>query len=225
MLRPQQTRQAMSCGASKLLCAVIAGVLAGCGGGAGSSTGAADRPAAHARPASPPQETVAARPPAARVGRWAIRVRAIAPRSSGAVTFAAGPLRPIGKDGAEHELLITNTGQRPVAFADTRSSRLLGARGRREPLAGDEGCGYVQDRPGAAIELNACRGNRDELVVPSGRTATRTITLLWNLPGAGRLTPDTYVFRRPVRFAAGREAPDNGRGHAGVVRLVYTFGG
>jgi len=161
-------------------------------------------------------------PPAVRLGRWTIRVRVIAPRSSGSITFDAGLLRPVEEHSVEHELVITNTGRRPVALADTRSSRLLGARGRREPLAADEGCGYAQNGPGAAIEPNACRSNLDAFVVPAGRTVIRTITLSWNLPGAGRLAPGTYMFRRPVRFAAGRRAPDGGRGHTAVVRLAYT---
>lgn len=227
--------------AGKLLCAVIGGALAGCGGGAGSSTPAAVRSAVDAPPGSLPrhhevgasQKTLTKRlpvgalskRPAVRVGRWTIRLRVMAPRSAGAITFGAGRLRPAGEHGVEHKLLINNTGRRPVTFADTRSSRLLGASGRGEPLAGDEGCGYAQNRPGAAIEPNVCRSNLDAFVVAAGGTVTRTVTLFWKLPGAGRLTPGTYVFRRPVRFAAGRRTPDGGRGHAAVVRLRYTVSG
>lgn len=47
---------AMRRGASKMLCAAIAGVLAGCGGGAGSSTRTVDRPAADARPSLRPRD-------------------------------------------------------------------------------------------------------------------------------------------------------------------------
>lgn len=54
---------------------------------------------------------------------------------------------------------------------------------------------------------------------------TRTITLFWDLPGAGQLKPGTYVFRLPLRFAAGRRPPESGRGHAAVLRLVYTDSG
>lgn len=214
---------AVRLGSVRLLCVVMAGLLAACGGG--SSTQAADRRAGDVRPAGYGPGSALSQRPAVQVGRWTIRLRVIAPRSSDAIRFDAGLVRPAGKHRVEHELAITNTGRWPVAFADTRSSRLLGAHGRREPLAGDVGCGYALNGPGAAIEPNVCRSNLETFVVPAGRTVTRTITLFWDLPGAGRLTPGTYAFRRPVRFVAGHRPPESDRGHAAVVRLVYTVTG
>lgn len=120
--------------------------------------------------------------------------------------------------------LFANTGRRTVAFGDTRRSRLLGRRGR-EPLAADRGCGYAFTEPGRRLPIiaDACQRYLDTFTVAPGRTASREVSLTWELPGRSRLTAGRYVFRRVVRFAPGTTAPDAGEAPDRVARIIYTI--
>jgi hypothetical protein len=182
-----------------LLCVIAAG----CGGAAQPQASSTHRTAQ----------------PAASV--WSLRV-AVGTPAVGPITVTALPLRPAAANDAhpwmQHELVFRNDGNRPVTFADTRTSRFLGEVPRL--IAGDEGCGYEQ-RP-ARVIAGACEMYLDAFTVPPHAAVTRTVTLFKELPGMKRLVPGTYVFPRPIRFAVGGTAPDAGDGHAAMVKVRYV---
>jgi hypothetical protein len=74
-------------------------------------------------------------------------------------------------------------------------------------LAADEGCGY-------AVQplVPVCRLDLRLLTVEPRASVAGTITLFKGLRGMKPLAPGTYVFRKEIRFQAGREFP---------FRLVY----
>jgi hypothetical protein len=122
-----------------------------------------------------------------------------------------------------HDLVFRNTGDRPVSFADTRSSEFARGSGHHQLLVGDEGCGYALNRPGAPARAGACLAYLDSLVVKPHASARRSITLFKGLPGMNRLSADTYLFRREVRFQPGTRQPGGGEGRWGVIRLAYRI--
>jgi hypothetical protein len=145
---------------------------------------------------------------------WVVSV-ALRAGGLGPVEVAVGPLRPAPPNNSypwlEHELVITNTADRPITFADTRTVRILDGL-----LVAEEGCGYAL-RP---LEP-ACLLYLDIPSLPPGDSRSRTVTLWKGLPGLQALEPGTYVFRKVLRFAFGRAAPGPGTGARAVVRLVY----
>jgi hypothetical protein len=145
----------------------------------------------------------------------------------GPIVFAAGDLARANPSNAHpwivHELVFRNTGDRPVSFADTRSSEFARGPGHRQLLVGDHGCGYALNRPGAPARAGACLANLDVLVVKPHASARRSITLYKGLPGMDQLSAGTYLFRREVRFLPGTRPPDGGEGRSGVVTIAYRI--
>jgi hypothetical protein len=117
--------------------------------------------------------------------------------------------------------MLRNTGDRPVTFADTRSSRFIGEGGHSRVLAADQGCGYALDGQEAGAKAGACLSYLDLLRVEPDASAKRSITLFKGLRGIDRLVASTYIFRRSVRFQFGHRMPDEAEGRWGTVTLVY----
>jgi hypothetical protein len=151
---------------------------------------------------------------------WIVTVSARAV-GLGPVDVATGPVRPAegwGHVWLQHDLTLTNTGNRPVAFADTWTTAVLGPRDRPVLVAtADERCGYHAVRPLRAV----CRLPLIFVDIRPGRTVTRLATLWKGLRRMAPLEPGTYVFRQPFRFSFGKYPPAEGRGHAGAIKLVY----
>jgi hypothetical protein len=198
-----------------LAVALATPLIAACG------SGSDEDPNVAARAAPPP---AAAREPLT-AGRWRIRV-AVRPSRLGPIVVAARDLvraKPTSfHPWIQHDLVFRNTGNRPVTFADTRSSKLIGEAAHNRLLVADQGCGYSRDRPQAAVRAGACLAYLDLLTVEPHASAERSITLFKGLPGMDRLVAGTYVFRRLVRFQAGSRQPGEG-GRLGVVRVVYEI--
>ena len=117
----------------------------------------------------------------------------------------------------QHELVFENTSDRPVSFADTRTAAVLGSRGRPMLVGADEGCGYHRVNPLRGV----CLLYLDLLTIDPHGSASRTITLWTGLRGLKPLVAGRYVFRKPMRFQAGREVPAGGTGR--TVRLELTY--
>ena len=143
----------------------------------------------------------------------------------GPVEVATGPLRPAegwGRVWLQHDLILTNTGDRQVTFADTWSAGVLGPRGRPMLVAtADDRCGYYAVKPLRA----GCRLPLIFLAIKPDRSETRLTTLWKGLRRMASLDPGTYVFRQPLRFSFGKHPPGEGRGHRGVIKLVYRVAG
>jgi hypothetical protein len=169
-------------------------------------------------------DEAAAAPEALTVGRWRVRVT-VKPSRLGPIGFAVRNLargkRASSRPWIKHDLVFRNTGNRPVTFDGSRTSKFIGEAGHARLLAADEGCGYALNYPGAPAKAGACRAYLELLTVKPHASARQLITLTWGLPGMDRLVPGTYVFRRPVRFQLGNRPPDDGLGPSGVVRLAY----
>ncbi|MDX6593818.1 MAG: hypothetical protein QOJ13_3014 [Gaiellales bacterium] len=164
--------------------------------------------------------TPSASQPAA--AEWNVEVT-VGSLSAGPITVAAAGLRPAaaGVDSRpwmQHELVFRNTGDTPVTFADTRTSRFLGQLPRL--LAGDEGCGY--EKRTARVIPGTCESYLDAFTVQPHTTVRRTVTLFKELPGMQQLVPGTYVFGRQIRFAMGSVAPDEGDGRAVTLNVRYA---
>jgi hypothetical protein len=123
----------------------------------------------------------------------------------------------------QHELVIDNTGRRPLRFADTRSSAFISPPGTRRLIASDEGCGYVPQTTVWPLEVGACLTYLDAFVIKPRARVSRTIALIKGLHGMKPLTPGTYTFERVIRFRVGQEIPDEGEGRSVVVRLDYRL--
>lgn len=160
------------------------------------------------------------------IGQWRVRLT-VRPSRIGPIVFAARNLASAKRTNSdpwiEHDLLFRNTGNRPVTFADTRSSEFIGRPGKPQLLAADEGCGYARNSPTAPARAGACLTYLDLLTVKPHATVKRSVTLYEGLPGMGQPVPGTYVFRRPVRFQPGSEIPGESEGRSGVVRLTYQL--
>jgi hypothetical protein len=158
-------------------------------------------------------------------GRWRIGV-AVSPSRLGPIVFAARNLarpKPTSSDPwIQHDLVFRNTGDQPVTFADTRSSKFVGESGHNRLLVADEGCGYSRMHPQAPVRAGACLAYLDLVTVKPHASAERPITLFKELPGMDRLVAGTYVFRRPIRFQAASRQPGGG-GRARVVTVVYEI--
>jgi hypothetical protein len=158
-------------------------------------------------------------------GSWRIAV-AVRPSRLGPIVFAARDLARLKPTSSvpwlQHDVVIRNTGDQLVTFADTRTSKFIGESGHHRLLVADEGCGYSLTHPQAPARAGACRSYLDLLRVKPHASAERTITLFKALPGMDRLVAGTYVFRQPIRFQAAGRQPGGG-GRAGVVTVVYEI--
>jgi hypothetical protein len=151
---------------------------------------------------------------------WVVTV-SVEARGLGPVEASAGSFRPAtgwGRQWLSHDLVLSNTGERRVTFADTWGADVLGPRDRPMLIADADGrCGYSRVRPLRA----ACILPLIFVGIRPGRSEVRVATL-WK--GVGRmapLEPGTYVFRQPLRFSLGKHPPAEGEGRAGVIKLVY----
>jgi hypothetical protein len=151
---------------------------------------------------------------------WRVTVSAKAVRL-GPMDVSAGPLRPAtgwGRTWLEHDLVLSNTGERKITFADTWRAGVLGLPGRPMLVAEADGrCGYRAVRPLRAV----CRLPLIFVDIQPGRTVTRLATLWKGLRRMAPVEPGTYAFRQPLRFSFGKYPPTEGRGHAGAIKLVY----
>ena len=151
---------------------------------------------------------------------WLVTVSAKAVRL-GPVEVAARPVRPAegwGHVWLEHDLVLTNMGNREVSLADTWTAAVLGPRRRPMLLADASGlCGYRAVRPLRA----ACILPLIFVDVKPGRSVTRTVTLWRGIRRMKPLRPGTYVFPQPLRFRLGKYPPAEGEGRTGAVELVY----
>jgi hypothetical protein len=151
---------------------------------------------------------------------WSVRV-SVEPSDLGPISVSVGPLRPAtgwGRQWLEHELVLTNTGNRRVTLADTWTVDKLGPRGRPMLLAEADGrCGYRAVRPLRA----ACILPLIFVDIQPGRSVTRVTTLWKGVRRMAPLEPGTYVFRQPLRFRLGKYPPAPGEGRTGAIELVY----
>ena len=171
--------------------------------------------------ASPPERALSAKP----VDGWQIKV-SVRPSIVPPLVLSVRALRAVPqKDGRgwQHELVIDNTGGRPLRFADTRSSAFIGAPGTRRLIAADEGCGYVPQTAVWPLEADACQLYLDAFVIKPRARVSRTITLIKGLPGMKPLTAGAYTFARLIRFRVGQQIPDAGEGRSVVVRIDYRL--
>jgi hypothetical protein len=143
------------------------------------------------------------------------------------IVVSVGPARAAPRNEArpwvQHELVFENTGDRPVRFADTRTSAFIGPSGHRMLLAADEGCGYGSETRTSRIEAGACLLYLDAFAVKPHASVSRTVTLFKELRGMEPLTAGTYIFERAIRFRLGHEIPAEGTGRTAVLRLVYEI--
>jgi hypothetical protein len=128
------------------------------------------------------------------------------------------PAEGWGRQWLEHDLVLTNTGNRQVTFADTWTAAMLGPRRHPVLLAEADGrCGYRAVRPLRA----ACVLPLIFVDIKPGRLQTRVATLWKGLRRMNPLRAGTYVFRQPLRFRFGRTPPAAGTGRRGAIELVY----
>ena len=151
---------------------------------------------------------------------WRITVTAKAV-GLGPIEISTGRFRPAtgwGRQWLEHDLIVTNTGDRPITFADTWRADILGPRRRPMLLVEADGrCGYRAVRPLRA----ACILPLIFVDIKPGLSVTRVTTLWKGLRRMAPLEPGTYVFRQPLRFGLGKYPPAAGEGRAGAIELVY----
>ena len=152
---------------------------------------------------------------------WTVEV-SVEPFDLGPIRVSVGSIRRVRPNDSrawvQHDLVFTNTGHRPVTFADSRSGALLGPRGNPLLLAADQGCGYAPHD--GRIEL-ACLLYLDIPTVEPQGALTRTVTLWKDLRGMEPLKAGTYVFRKTLRFKAGHKPPAEGAGRMATLRVVY----
>jgi hypothetical protein len=151
---------------------------------------------------------------------WAVMVSAKAV-GLGPIDVSVGPFRPAtgwGNRWLEHDLVLTNTGDRPVTFADTWTVAVLGPPGRPMLIAEADGrCGYRAVRP---LRV-ACILPLIFVGIRPGRSETRVATLWKGVRRMAPLEPGTYVFRQPLRYRLDRHVPTAGEGRTGAIKLVY----
>jgi hypothetical protein len=172
------------------------------------------------------EERLPAPPPGA-IDGLIVKV-SVEPSNLWPIVVSVGPARSAPRNDArpwvQHELVFENTGDRPVRFADTRTSAFIGPSGhRRRLLAADEGCGYGWETRTSRIEARVCLLYLDEFEVRPHASVSRTVTLFKELRGMEPLTAGTYIFERAIRFRVGHEIPDEGTGRTAVLRLVYEI--
>ena len=143
----------------------------------------------------------------------------------GPLRVSVGPVEAAPGNDARpwvtHELVFENLGDRPLQFADTRTSRFIGPPGHRALLAADEGCGYGKPS-GSAVEAGVCALYLDAMRIRAHSSASRTITLFKDLRKMP-LVEGTYVFEKPIRYTAGTSIPQEGTGREVVLRIVYEI--
>jgi hypothetical protein len=151
---------------------------------------------------------------------WNVTVSAKA-TGLGPVDVSVGPFRPAtgwGRQWLEHDLVLTNNGDRRVTFADTWRADILGPRRRPVLIAEADGrCGYRAVRPLRA----ACVLPLIFVHIKPGGSVARVTTLWKGLRRMAPLVPGTYVFRQPFRFQFGTHVPGEGEGRSGAIELVY----
>ena len=151
---------------------------------------------------------------------WTVQV-SVEPSDLGPIVVSVARVRPVQERGShawlQHELLFENTGDRRITFADTRTAAVLGPPGRPMLVASDSGCGYYRVKP----LRGACPMYLDFPSVKPHDSISRTVTLWKGLRGMTPLATGTYVFRKLLRFQAGREVPEEGAGRAVTIELVY----
>ncbi len=165
----------------------------------------------------------AARYQALTVGRWRIRVT-VKPSQLGQITATVKNLRRAKPTNShpwiEHDLVLGNTGDQAITFANTRRSAFIGKQGHRQILVADEGCGYAQDSPKAPVTAGVCNASLPiPLTVNPHASAKVAISIFEGLPGMNPLVAGTYVFPQPMRFCPG--AGGQAKCHWAVLRLVY----
>jgi hypothetical protein len=209
--------------AALLSCAV----LAGCGSIVGTPEGDRHEPAVGNAGGGADS---GARPLVLRAGEWRMRVQ-VEPMRSGPIRLDVGPARHfsfvspghrpagVGRDVVQHDLILRNVGPRRVRFGDTRRSTFLGPQRTPPLLAADEGCGYSKNGS-APVHPGACLAYLDAIMLGTGGSARRTISVQWGLPGMGPLTRGTYVFTKPMRFRVERRS-GGGERQSVLVRLTY----
>jgi hypothetical protein len=151
---------------------------------------------------------------------WSVHV-SVEPSGLGPISVSVGPLRRAtgwGRQWLEHDLVLTNTGNRRVTLADTWTVDTLGLPGRPMLLAEADGrCGYRAVRP----LRGACILPLIFVEIEPGRSVTRVSTLWKGLRRMAPLELGTYVFRQPLRFRLGKYPPAAGQGRTGAIELVY----
>jgi hypothetical protein len=142
----------------------------------------------------------------------------VEPSDLGPLVVSVGPTRRLGPNSrawAEHDLVFTNEGNRPVTFAPSGPGRQLDPRGRPRLLVSNEACAYVDRRMNLA-----CLMYLDIPTVKAHSALTRTVRLWKGLRGMAPLEPGTYVFPMEVRFI-GQKSPAEGAERTAAFRIVY----
>ena len=150
----------------------------------------------------------------------------VEPSTFGPIVVAVGPVRPApwtcsrhcAPAWLQHEIAVTNTGDRPVTFRGLGLTAELGPRTRPALLVASGPCTYANSRRRITI---ACLTYLDIPSVGPHETERRTVTLWKGLAGMSHLRRGAYVARYPLRFVFGRRFPAEGEGRAGAVKLVY----
>jgi hypothetical protein len=156
---------------------------------------------------------------------WTLQV-SVEPSDLGPIVVSTGGVRRLPQRCSrccapawvQHDLVLENTGERPVSFGDTRTGAALGPREHPVLLASDQGCGYggSERRPSWA-----CLMYLDAFTLEPGESVTRTVALWKGLRRMRPLGAGTYVFRKPLRFQVGREIPERGAGRRVTIGLAY----
>jgi hypothetical protein len=149
---------------------------------------------------------------------WTVDVR-VDYDPTGQLEVEVGPIQAAAANDAkpwvQHELILRNTGDDPLHFDDTRTSKFIGLP-HSELLAADQGCGYASSSPDTPIKAGACLSYLDEFSIPPHGTEERTVTLSKGLRGMAPLVEGRYVFEKIYRFAV--EGSEKTTVH---VRLIY----
>jgi hypothetical protein len=170
----------------------------------------------------PPERALAARA----FDGWNIAV-SIRPSGVSPVVFSVEAPRAAPRSDShpwvQHQLVLENTGNRRVQFADTESSAFIGAPGTRRLIAADEGCGYAIQSATAPVEAGVCRLSLDSFDIKPHATKSRKITLFKGLRGMKPLIPGRYTFKKAIRFRIGHRAPAAREGRRVVLQIVYRL--
>jgi len=165
-------------------------------------------------------------PPRHAVGGWTIKVR-VESWNAAPIFVSVEAIRAAATNDArpwvQHELVLENRSDRPVRFADTRTSAFVGPPAHARLLVADQGCGYARRTEESPIEAGVCASYLDAPTVEPDGSIRRTITLFKELPGMEPLARGTYVFEKVIRFRVGGELPTEETGRTAVVRLVYEI--
>ena len=176
---------------------------------------------------SDPDSSPHQRPRSARaIDGWQIKVSA-RPSIVSPIVLSVGPPRAAPQNDAhpwvQHELVLENSGNRLLQFADTDSSAFIGAPGTKRLLAADEGCGYSPQTATSPLEAGVCLASLDVFAIKPHARVSRTIALFKGLRGMEPLTPGTYTFKRVIRFRVGHKAPAAHYGRGFIVSIRYRM--